>query len=302
MQRRTRPGAPPDPTGNPERARLEARGIRPSKRLGQNFLLDPRVPREIVGRAAWSPETPVLEIGAGGGALTAALLEGGRRVLAVELDAALASLLEERFAAETAAGRFQLEAGDVRQTDLAALASRLAAGSVSLPWVAGNLPYAVTTPILLQVLAHARHFDGAVLMVQREYGERMLAASGTDAYSSLSVRVAAQATARPLLRVGRSAFWPRPGVESVVIELRFPQPPPYPGEIARLERVLRAAFGQRRKTLGNALAHGLGLGKEAAAAWLRAAGCDPEARAETLPLERFAALADLLPDRAQREP
>ena len=127
-------------------------------------------------------------------------------------------------------------------------------------------------------------------MVQREYGERILASAGEDAYGSLSVWVAAHATVRPLLRVGRSAFWPRPGVESIVIEFLLPDPPPFRGNREALERILRAAFGQRRKTLENALAHGLGLGKPPARLLCEEAGCDPSARAETLPLARFAAL------------
>ena len=274
-----------------ERSWLEQHGVLPRKRLGQNFLLDPRIPSEIVGRAGWRPDDPVLEIGPGGGALTAALLEAGHRVHAIEIDSNLSGLLAGRFATDLESGRLGLEVADVLEVDLAARLRPLAETGTR-PWIAGNLPYSITTPILLRLLGVAGWLEGAVLMVQREYGERMLAGAGSDAYSSLSVRVAATATARSLLRVGRSAFWPRPGVESIVVELRFPQPPPYPGSVAALERVLRAAFGQRRKTLLNALSHGLGRSKEETTELLVAAGCDPAARAETLPLARFAALAE----------
>jgi 16S rRNA (adenine1518-N6/adenine1519-N6)-dimethyltransferase len=286
-----------------------AHGVRPSRRLGQNFLLDPRIPRETVGRAAWPIGAPVLEIGAGGGALTVELLAAGLRVTAVEIDAALVALLRERFATEIEDGRLRVVEGDILRLPLEPIFDVLAARPVpppgaappgaglvppGRPWIAGNLPYGVTTPILLRVLSHAGRLDGAVFMVQREYGERLLARAGEEAYSSISVRTSAQALARRLLLVGRSAFWPRPGVESLVVELTFPRPAPYAGSIPALERVLRAGFGQRRKTIENALAHGLGWTKEEARALLERAGCDPGARAEALPLDRFALLASLV--------
>jgi 16S rRNA (adenine1518-N6/adenine1519-N6)-dimethyltransferase len=264
------------------------------------------VPREIARRAGWPGPAEVCEIGAGGGALTAALLKSGRSVTAIELDPALAELLRERFPEAIATGRLRVAHADFLEFPLEDLAVNCSIESATGPaqapasstrrslWVAGNLPYGITTPILLRILEHRALFAGAVLMVQREYGDRMLARAGQEAYSSLSVWVAAHAESRALLRVGRSAFWPRPGVESVVVELLFPDPPPYTGDRRVLERVLRASFGQRRKTLENALAHGLRLSKESARRILERAGCDPAARAETLPLARFASLADVV--------
>jgi 16S rRNA (adenine1518-N6/adenine1519-N6)-dimethyltransferase len=293
--------------------------------LGQNFLLDPRVPRETVRRAAWPLGAPVIEIGPGSGALTAELLAAGFRVTAVEIDATLVALLHDRFAAEVAGNRLRVVGGDILAMPLEPLLDAIAdppqpapdalprppldappkpppdaplpdapAAPWGRPWIAGNLPYGLTTPILLRILAHTERLDGAVLMVQREYGDRLLARAGEDAYSSISVRRAAQACARQLLLVGRSAFWPRPGVESLVVELTFPRPAPYGGSIRALERVLRAGFGQRRKTLENALAHGLGWTKDETRSVIQRAGCDPGARAETLALDRFAALAELV--------
>lgn len=285
---------------NAERRRLEEHGIRPHKRLGQNFLLDPAVPREVVRRAAWGECDPVIEIGPGAGALTAELLRSGRRVIALEIDRTLLGLLEDRFAPELAEGRLRVVGGDALEADLPALAASLGAAGPARPWLAGNLPYGITTPLLFAGLRAASSLAGAVVMVQREYGERLLARPGGREYSSLTVRAAATATARSLLRVGRSVFWPRPGVESIVIELRFPEPPPFTGDLARLEAILRAAFGQRRKTLENSLAHGCGLDKGEARAWLTAAGCDPGARAETLDLARFAALEAAMPPAAAR--
>jgi 16S rRNA (adenine1518-N6/adenine1519-N6)-dimethyltransferase len=259
----------------------------------------------------------VIEIGPGGGALTAELLAAGSRVTAVEIDATLAALLHERFAAEVAGERLRVVVGDFLDVPLEPILDAIAdppgpamdvppgppanapppeatLASPGRPWIAGNLPYGLTTPILLRILAYAGRLDGAVLMVQREYGDRLLARAGEEAYSSISVRTAAQARTRQLLLVGRSVFWPRPGVESLVVELTFPRPAPYGGSIPVLERVLRAGFGQRRKTLLNALAHGLGWTKDETRSAIQRAGCDPAARAETLSLDRFAALAELV--------
>ncbi len=304
-----RPGPSSRQPASTERGRLTAHGVRPQRRLGQNFLLDPRVVRETVRRAAWPLGARVIEIGPGGGALTAELLAAGFRVTAVEIDATLVALLHERFAAEVAGNRLRVVGGDILEVPLEPILDAIAdppgppmdapppeatIAPPGRPWIAGNLPYGLTTPILLRVLAHAGRLDGAVLMVQREYGDRLLARAGEDAYSSISVRTAAQACTRQLLLVGRSAFWPRPGVESLVVELTFPRPAPYGGSIRALERVLRAGFGQRRKTLENALAHGLGWTKDGTRSVLQQAGCDPGARAETLSLDRFAALAELV--------
>jgi 16S rRNA (adenine1518-N6/adenine1519-N6)-dimethyltransferase len=158
------------------------------------------------------------------------------------------------------------------------------------PWVAGNLPYTITTPLLLWCYRNASQLGGAVVMVQREYGDRLLAEVGTRDYSSITVWTRAHAVVKSLLRVGRSSFWPRPGVESMVVELGFPDPPPFAGDRALLEKVLRAAFSQRRKMLQNTLAAGLSIDKSDAIELLQRAGCDPMARAETLELEQYARL------------
>jgi len=305
-----------------ERDWLASAGIRPRKRLGQNFLLDPRIPELIASRASWAPGTPLLEIGPGGGALTHALLAAGHPVLCVEKDSALVAVLRRRFAAEIASGRPLVREGDALELDSSVIdelmsmttATRVTpapevvdARSVPStpapeshtpvtpapgmkPRVAGNLPYTITTPLLLWCYANARHLGGAVVMVQREYGDRLLAEVGTRDYSSITVWTRAHAVVRSLLRVGRSSFWPRPGVESVVVELRFPDPPPFAGDRATLEKILRAAFSQRRKMLQNTLATGLDIDKSDAIALLQKAGCEPTARAETLDLEQYSRL------------
>ena len=158
-------------------------------------------------RAAWPAQAPVLEVGPGGGALTTELLAAGHPVKAVEIDPVLSDLLRRRFAAEIAARRLVLFAADFLEFEIPPQEP------VPDLWLAGNLPYGITTPVLLKVMEQTPRPAGAVFMVQREYGERIAAAAGEDAYGSLSVWVAAHAVVRPLLRVGRSAFWPRPGVE-----------------------------------------------------------------------------------------
>jgi 16S rRNA (adenine1518-N6/adenine1519-N6)-dimethyltransferase len=301
------PAPPPEVPELPsERARLEAFGVQPRRRFGQNFLVDQRIAELIADRAGWPPQAPVVEIGAGGGALTRALLETGRPVWAVEIDRDLVRLLEERFAAEIAAGRLVVTGRDALELDAAAL-SAFASGSASAAppgggsapaelWIAGNLPYTATTPLLLWTLRHAERLAGAVFMVQREYADRIVADPGSRTYGSITVFTRAHAGARSLLHVGRSSFWPRPGVESTVLELRFPHPRPFAGDVRALERVLRAAFGQRRKMLVNALAAGLGLPREETQSRVAALGLDPAARAERLDLKDFAALASEFAD------
>jgi len=269
-----------------ERDWLLAHQIQARRRFGQNFLLEPRIPELIVERAGLSPGGRVLEIGPGAGALTDALLRAGQRVDAIELDSALLPLLEERFRIEIAAGALSLRQGDV----LDLTEEDIAPGAVLF----GNLPYAITSPILIWATRRRARLESAVVMVQREVAERIAASPGGKEYGSLTVFLRAQAEVRTLLKVGRSSFWPRPGVESSVIELRFVKPSPWTGEIALLERVLRAAFGQRRKTLENGLAHGLGIAKEDAAAALSALALDPSVRAEMLSVEQFGRLTEEL--------
>ncbi|MEZ4650784.1 MAG: 16S rRNA (adenine(1518)-N(6)/adenine(1519)-N(6))-dimethyltransferase RsmA [Candidatus Eisenbacteria bacterium] len=270
-----------------ERQRLEAHGIRPRKRFGQNFLVDPRIPELTVARASWQPGDLVLEIGPGSGALTSALLSAGHPVRAIEMDRDLVPVLLERFRAERAAGRFGVREGDALELDWT---EDLPEGS--RPWIAGNLPYSITTPLLLRAFAHRDRFAGAVFMLQREYGDRLLAAPGNKTYSSITVFTKAHAEVRSVLKVGRSSFWPRPGVESMVVELAFPEVAPFPGDRTALERVVRAAFGQRRKTLVNSLTSGLSREKAWVAGVLEGAGIDPEVRAETLGLPEFARITE----------
>ena len=279
------------------KAWLRAAGIRPRRAWGQNFLINPRLAEQIV--AAWSvgPDHGVVEIGAGAGALTAPLLAAGATVVAVERDVALVDLLAERTAAEAAPGALRCVAGDIRAQSPEALCAGLAPPA---GWgLVGNLPYALTTPILEWAGRHRHAFGWQAFMVQREYGERLTARPGQAAYGALTVWVASRFEIERQLRLGPANFWPIPKVDSIVVRLRpRPEPPPGRPALAQLERVVRAAFSQRRKMLPKPLAAGLELAPERVVAALDAAGIDARRRAESCSLEEFyaltAALADLL--------
>lgn len=272
---------------------LREAGIRPRKAWGQNFLVNPRVAGRLVEGWALEPGAAVCEIGAGAGSLTLPLLMRGARVVAVERDPALADLLQRRARSECAAGELHVLAADILELDLPEIVGRIPEARA---WfLTGNLPYAITTPILEWTGRHRERFVWASFMVQREYGERLIAAPGSRAYGSLSVWAAYRFAVRREHSVGPANFWPRPKVESVVLRLvPHPRPPVEVSGEAALERVVRAAFGQRRKVIGGALAHGLGLPRERVERALGEAGIGPRRRAEECGLAQFAALARAL--------
>lgn len=280
--------------------------IRPRRRLGQNFLVDRNVLGRVVAALGELEGATVLEIGAGLGSLTFALAAAGAaRVIAVEKDRTLAGLLTESVAtlAETAArppgavaggGRIEVVTGDALEVDLRRLAGAAAHGpNTGKVLVAGNLPYSVTTPLLLRLLEPPLFWSRAVVMVQMEVARRILAGPGGKDYGALTLAVAAVAEARLAFKVSCHSFYPQPEVDSAVLRLERRATPAGGLDAAglgRLSEVVRAAFGQRRKTLANALAAGLGLDRPAACSLIGAAGIDPGRRGETLSLEEFAAL------------
>jgi 16S rRNA (adenine1518-N6/adenine1519-N6)-dimethyltransferase len=267
------------------RALAERHGIRPRRSLGQHFLIDPNLARAIAADAGVGPDDRVVEIGAGLGSLTRALAETGADVLAIEVDPALIPALE----------------GSVVDSDRVRVhrADAMTFGWLDLldrgPWVlAGNLPYNVATPLVLETLERAPQIRRLVVMVQREVGERLVAAPGTDAYGVPSLRVAFRARGTVVRRVPPEVFWPRPKVASVVIRLDRLERPPLEVDEDRLWRLVDAAFAERRKTMRNALRR-LGVDRDRAGALLEAAGIDAAARAETLSLEDFGRLATTVP-------
>ena len=262
------------------RALLAAHDLRPSKTLGQHYLADPNTARKVARLGRAGPSETVLEVGPGLGSLTLALREAGAAVVAVEADPRLLPALAEVLGDDPGV---RVEVADALAVDLAALAP-------SARRLVANLPYNIAATLVLKVLAEAPAIGRQVVMVQREVGERLAAAPGSAAYGAPSAKLAAQATARVLSPVSRHVFVPEPHVDSVLLGVTRRQHPAMAGlELATLGQVVDAAFGQRRKTLRNAL-RVLGLDAAGVEALGRAAGVDLGLRAERLGVEEFAAL------------
>ncbi len=272
------------------RDRYRAAGMRPRKRLGQHFLADLNLARKIVAELGPpDPARPVLEIGAGLGALTFLLAQAGHTGVAVEVDPTLASWLAAGLAPWP---RLRVVAADIRTFDFASVAP---AGLR----VAGNLPYYLTSEILLTLKRESARLAGAIVMIQDEVATRLLAQPGTRLYGSLTVAMALDFAITQRLRVPRQAFWPAPDVDSTVLGL-LPLPSPLRADRARVERVVRAGFAQRRKTIARSLAAELSIPRPRLEAALRSLGIDPGRRAETLAPADFVSLAaelaaDLIP-------
>jgi 16S rRNA (adenine1518-N6/adenine1519-N6)-dimethyltransferase len=262
------------------RALLAEHGLRPSRRRGQHFLADPNTARRIVRLAGVDAGDRVLEIGAGLGSLTLALRERECAVLALELDRKLVTVLEREVADDA---DVRVVAGDALTVDFDAL---LGAG----PWsCVSNLPYNVATPVVIRLLEEAPSVTSGLVMVQREVAERLVAAPGSAAYGAPSVKVAYYAAARIVGMVPRAVFVPVPKVDSALVELvRRDTPPVDVPSRERLFQLVRSGFAHRRKMLRRTLRAVLGERTESA---LTDAGIDPRARAESLGLDVWAALA-----------
>jgi 16S rRNA (adenine1518-N6/adenine1519-N6)-dimethyltransferase len=269
-------------------ARLD---LRPTKRLGQNFVHDANTVRRIARLAELTSDDVVLEIGPGLGSLTLALLGDppAARVLAVEIDPRLAAALPETVAARQPGSTdrltvLTLDALDLRREDLPAEPTALVA----------NLPYNVGVPVLLTALERLPSVNRGLVMVQSEVVDRMAAPPGSRSYGAPSVKLAWYASARRAGPVPRTVFWPVPGVDSALLE--FTRRPPPEGEVSREEvfALVDAAFAQRRKALRSALAGWAGSASAAEEA-VRGAGIDPMTRAERLAVTDFARIAPRRP-------
>jgi 16S rRNA (adenine1518-N6/adenine1519-N6)-dimethyltransferase len=265
------------------REALAAAGLRPRKRWGQHFLCDPAVARRIVDTAEVGSETVVLEVGPGLGALTDELAARAGRLVLVEIDPGLVARLRVRWGDDP---RVRVVAGDVLGLPLA---ETVGGGPAT---VVANLPYNVATPILFRLLELRQEFPRAVVMLQQEMALRVAARPRTADYGVASVLVQTFASVRIAFRVSRRSFVPRPDVDSAVVDVRWSAAPRVDvGDVDLFRAVVRAAFGQRRKMLRNALATVLASRGREADAVFAAAGVGPTARAETLDLDDFARLA-----------
>lgn len=278
--------AGPQPLLTPTEVRrlLGDHGLAPSKRRGQNFVVDANVVRKLVRDAQVSAGDLVVEVGPGLGSLTLALRAAGADVVAVEVDAGLVRALGEVLGGDRGV---RVVHGDVLDVDLAGLT----ASDTRAPVLVANLPYNIATPVLMRAL-EAGPFRRLSVMVQREVGERWVATVGDPLYGAVSVKVAAFARGRLTGAVPRTAFHPVPNVDSVTVALD-PHPWHEPVTRAEVAALVDAGFAQRRKRLRNALA-APGRPPAAVEAALTAIGLDPGARAEELGLDRWSALAGAL--------
>ncbi|HJE21731.1 16S rRNA (adenine(1518)-N(6)/adenine(1519)-N(6))-dimethyltransferase RsmA [uncultured Bifidobacterium sp.] len=257
-------------------------GVSPTKKFGQNFVIDPGTVRRIVREAGVKAGDRVLEVGPGLGSLTLAILETGATVTAVEIDPPLAERLPRTVAEfmPAAAERLTVITSDA----LALTPDMLATGDDRLTLVA-NLPYNVATPIILTLLERFERLDSFLVMVQKEVADRLAAGPGSKIYGTPSVKLAWYGTSERAGVIGRNVFWPAPNVDSALVRFSRYAEPRFPGvDRTRVFALIDAAFGQRRKTLHAALK------RLVPAEAFAAAGIDPTRRGETLTIDEFARL------------
>lgn len=293
------------------RALAERAGIRPTKTLGQNFVLDGGTVRKIVRGADVVPGERVVEVGPGLGSLTLGLLEAGADVVAVEIDPVLASLLPDTVRRHVpgavvdvvdlpdvtgaAAGGADGDAPTAPSLTVVrgdALDVRLLPGRAPTALVA-NLPYNVSVPVLLTFLERFPTLERVLVMVQAEVADRLAAPPGSRTYGIPSAKTAWYASARRTATVGRTVFWPVPNVDSALVRLDRRTPPATTATREQVFTVVDTAFAQRRKMLRSALA-GLAGGSEAATRAIERAGVDPQSRGEALTIDAFARIAEHL--------
>lgn len=268
--------------------------LKVKKSLGQNFLIDPNILRKIVGQAKLTKNSAAIEIGPGIGALTEHLAREAGKVLAFEIDQRLLPVLDDTLSPYD---NISIVHADILKTDVQAAIDKELAGYEDIVVVA-NLPYYVTTPIILKLLLEKLPIRGMVVMLQKEVAERITAKPGTKAYGSLSIAIQYYTQAEMALTVPKSVFLPQPNVDSAVIRMTKREVP----EVEVIDEdfffsVTRGSFVQRRKTILNNLQVAMPLGKEKKELILKAleeAEIDPTRRGETLTIKEFGLLADKL--------
>jgi 16S rRNA (adenine1518-N6/adenine1519-N6)-dimethyltransferase len=269
------------------RAMLREAAFRPRKRLGQNFLVHENVIESIVRLLDVAPQDEIVEIGPGLGFLTRRLVETTKRVWAVEIDPALVDRLRQSSLGSHSA--FRLIHNDILKV---APQDFLPPHKVKL---AGNLPYSISTPVLFRLLDWREHFSCLVLMMQKEVADRIASDTGSKTYGTLSVWCQIHGRITDRVSVSPEAFFPKPKVKSTIIKMElYPEPLIPAKELSLMRELVRAAFGQRRKTLGNALLNWLGRERNEIETFLRLEGIDPRRRGETLSVKEFLDLARAL--------
>lgn len=259
-------------------------GIRPTKTLGQNFVIDGNTIRRIVSVANIGPDETVLEVGPGLGSLTLGLLDAAKAVVAVEIDPVLAAKLPETVAAwrPEAADTFHLVQAD---------AMKVTSLPVEPTAIVANLPYNVAVPVVLHLLQHFPSLQHGLVMVQDEVADRLAAGPGSKTYGVPSVKAAWYSSMRKAGVIGMNVFWPAPKIHSGLVAFTRREPPATTATREQVFAVIDAAFAQRRKTLRAALAGWAG-GAAEAERFLVAAGVDPTARGEVIDITAFARIAE----------
>ena len=271
------------------RTALRESALKPRKKLGQHFLIQEGIIEATLRLVDLSQEDEILEIGPGLGFLTRRLVEVARKVWAIEVDPSLVGWLQRSPLGCHPA--FELVQGDVLKIPLSSV---LPDHKVKL---VANLPYSISTPVLFRLFDLRDHFSLLVLMVQREVAERMAAYAGTKAYGTLSIWCQIQGQILEKVSVSPEAFFPRPKVRSTLLKIcPYPKPLVSVEDTSLLRGLVRAAFGQRRKTLTNALGGWLKKARGEIEALLRHGGIDPRRRGETLTVDEFIRLARALKD------
>ena len=270
----------------------ERYGFRLTKSLGQNFLTDKNIIDDIIEGADIGENDLVIEIGPGIGVITWEAAQVARKVIAVEIDRNLIPILKDTLAGQD---NISIVNADILKTDVNALIDEARAADPELAGVKiiGNLPYYITTPIIMKLLEDGVKADGITIMMQKEVADRIKAAPGTKAYGALSIAVQYYCEVSSVVNVPKEVFVPQPKVDSAVLNLRILAD--RPADVRDREiffAVVKAGFGQRRKTLNNSLMGVAGITKEIVADSLAAAGIDPTRRAETLDLQEFAELSN----------
>jgi len=261
--------------------------VRPKKSLSQNFLINDRAAKRIVDSLDLNENGLVLEIGAGSGALTKYLLYKAKKVVAVEIDKRLCGLLRQKFASHQ---NLSIVNADILKANLHDLIRPEHSCKV-----VGNLPYQITSPVLSFLLESRRLIDACVLTIQKEVALRLSSGPGSKDWSPLSIAIQLHADVEILFHLKPGSFFPRPGVDSSVIRLKFlPRTKVFVKDEKWFFIVVRAAFGQRRKILLNSLAANLDLPKGRLEVIFNRIGLDPKRRAETLDMDEFARLSSAL--------